>query len=268
MVSSLAKLWVHQILVLLLPFLGLSAVAEGCEGKEGGLELDRPREEGGFHAGRCSAPRPTLTWLPEMRGAEGMRCRASRLCNMPVSSCSFAWHSDSSATGTESGMGDGASPPARPRPRASPPAPLTGRAALQPLTVLQPGVHLVAGAGEGGEGRGTARGQDPRPRALQQGRRGTAGAAVGSPSPGCRLTSPPRGVTHLRVGGGPPRGTPPGAGLGPLALVMGAEAAHPAGKELRGLDLRDRGKLDGVRGETRVGDTRSPQPRLQPPLAP
>lgn len=30
-----------------------------------------------------------------------MRCRASRLCSMPVSSCSFAWHSDSSATGTE-----------------------------------------------------------------------------------------------------------------------------------------------------------------------
>lgn len=30
-VSSLAKLWVHQILVVLLPFLGLSAAAEGCE---------------------------------------------------------------------------------------------------------------------------------------------------------------------------------------------------------------------------------------------
>ena len=35
MVSSLAKLWVHQILVVLLPFFGLSAVAEGCEREEG-----------------------------------------------------------------------------------------------------------------------------------------------------------------------------------------------------------------------------------------
>lgn len=35
MVSSLAKLCVHQILVLLRPFLGLSVAAEGCEGEEG-----------------------------------------------------------------------------------------------------------------------------------------------------------------------------------------------------------------------------------------
>lgn len=31
MVSSFAKLWVHQILVVLLPFFGLSVAAEGCE---------------------------------------------------------------------------------------------------------------------------------------------------------------------------------------------------------------------------------------------
>lgn len=35
MVSSLAKLWVHQILVLLLPFFGLSVAAEGWEEEEG-----------------------------------------------------------------------------------------------------------------------------------------------------------------------------------------------------------------------------------------
>lgn len=34
MVSSLAKLWVHQILVVLLPFFGLSAAAEGCKQEE------------------------------------------------------------------------------------------------------------------------------------------------------------------------------------------------------------------------------------------
>lgn len=46
MVSSLAKLWVHQILVLLLPFLGLSAVAEGCEREEGAGARPSPGKGG------------------------------------------------------------------------------------------------------------------------------------------------------------------------------------------------------------------------------
>lgn len=237
----------------------------GLRARGGGWSWTLP-QEGWLPRWAMLSPAPAavpLTWLPEMRGAEGMRCRASRLCSMPVSSCSFAWHSDSSATErARSGMGDRASPP----PCASPLALLTGRAALQPFAVLQPGVHLVPGAGEVGESRGAARGQDPRPLALQQGRRGTAGAAVRSPAPRHYLALSPRGVTHLRVGGGPPRGTPPGAGLGPLALVMGAEAAHPAGEELWGLDLWDRGKLGW--GRTQVGGTQSPQSRLQPPSAP
>lgn len=166
-------------MVVLLPFFGLSVAAEGCEREEGAGAGPSPGR------GCCwvtLGPTAPLTWLPAMRGAEGMRCSASRLCSMAVSSCSFAWHSDSSAAGTErarSARGDGASP--APDPRSPRPAPLTSRAALQPLAVLQPGVHLVAGAGEGGEGRGTTRGQDPRPRALQRRRRGSTGAAIGTP---------------------------------------------------------------------------------------
>lgn len=54
MVSSLAKLCVHQILVLLRPFFGLSVAAEGCEGEEGAAAGPSP--------GRGEARDP-LTWL-------------------------------------------------------------------------------------------------------------------------------------------------------------------------------------------------------------
>lgn len=199
-----------------------------------GLQLDPPWERGGHRTPpHLAVP---LTWLPEMSGAEGMRCSASRCCSIPVSSCSLAWHSDSSARGT--GVREGArSTPARPH--APPRAPLTGRAALQPLAVLQPGVHLVPGAGQRGQGRGAARGQDPRPLALQQGTEGMDGCQ----EPLTQVLSP-RAVTHLCVG------SPLGTRLRPLAVVVGAEAADPAGEQLRGLDLGDRGEL--------VGDLMSP----------
>lgn len=172
-----------------------------------------------------------LTWVPAMRGAEGMRCRASRLCSIPVSSCSFAWHSTSSAMGAErapSGKGDGASPPAPHIPScpthrpSSAPAPRCPSARRSPCPGSWPGW----------------RGQEHCPRAgsASTGPGGTARAAIRSPTPGPCPTSCPRGVTHLRVGSCQ---TPP------LALVMGAEAAHPAGEELWGLDLWDRGKLMG-----------------------
>lgn len=59
MVSSLAKLCVHQILVVLRPFFGLSVAAEGCEGEEGAAA-----EEGGGH-------RTPLTWLSPSPGCRG-----------------------------------------------------------------------------------------------------------------------------------------------------------------------------------------------------
>lgn len=93
-----------------------------------------------------------------MRGAEGMRCRDSRLCSISVSSRSCAWHADSSEWEQRclrSGMGMermemgmmGMGPL---------PFLLTGRAALQSLAVFQPCIHLVPGAGEGRQGGGTA----------------------------------------------------------------------------------------------------------------
>lgn len=98
MVSSLAKLCVHQILVLLRPFFGLSVAAEGWEGEEGAAAGPSPGRGARDPLPQLAEP---LTWLPEMSGAEGMRCRASRCWSIPVSSCSLAWHSDSSARGTE-----------------------------------------------------------------------------------------------------------------------------------------------------------------------
>lgn len=228
MVSSLAKLCVHQILVVLRPFFGLSVAAEGCEGEEGAAAGPSSGKGGAGDPPHLAVP---LTWLPGMSGAEGMRCSASRCCSIPVSSCSLAWHSDSSARGT--GVREGArGTPARPH--APPRAPLTGRAALQPLAVLQPGVHLVPGAGQRGQGRGAARGQDPCPLALQQGTEGMDGCQ----EPLIQVLSP-RAVTHLRVG------TPPGTRLRLLAVVVGAKAADPAGEQLRGFDLGDRGELVG-----------------------
>lgn len=47
MVSSLAKLCVHQILVVLRPFFGLSVAAEGCEGEEGAAAGPFPGKGGG-----------------------------------------------------------------------------------------------------------------------------------------------------------------------------------------------------------------------------
>lgn len=87
---------------------------------------------------------------------------------------------------------------------------------------------------------------------------------LSSPAHGRGPAPAPQGATDLCSSGGPPGGTPAGAGEGirPLALVMGAEAAHPAGKELRGLDLRDRGQLGGEGGR----DTPAPSSsRWAPP---
>uniref|UniRef100_A0A8C5IXQ0 Uncharacterized protein n=1 Tax=Junco hyemalis TaxID=40217 RepID=A0A8C5IXQ0_JUNHY len=120
--SCPGPLCVHQILVLLRPFLGLSVAAEGCEGEEGAAAGPSP---GRGARDPLSHPPVPLTWPPEMSGAEGMRCRASRCCSMPVSSCSLAWHSDSSARGT--GVRGGHGHPARPRSPLGPRSPAEQR---------------------------------------------------------------------------------------------------------------------------------------------
>lgn len=60
---------------------------------------------------------------------------------------------------------------------------------------------------------------------------------IRSPNPSHGPTCPPRGATDLCGGGGPPGRS---KRVWTLPLVMGAEAAHPAGKELCRFDLWDR----------------------------